>query len=188
MSTKTFHWRDISQSRPLQLLLGILKDAPGPMTQMEIQLEAQRMGAWVANPSTSIGEIGENPGHETSGAVLFPDGQYRYWLLRAPGWRARWVLQGQYRPGKKKVLASYKIVAAGSIQPPAAEAVSGTGDGEERKKDQEPAIECMGCGKPIKDKKSLWHDDDCKALWRRNNGIPDDKPADREMPAQGSLL
>jgi hypothetical protein len=107
MTRATFHWREIKNSNPLQFLLGILMDASGPMTQMDIQLEAQRRGGWVANPPTSIGEIGQNQGYRVSDgvafgqkpgpAVRFPDGKYRYWLVSAPGWRQRWTVDREFR-------------------------------------------------------------------------------------------
>lgn len=106
MSQKTFHWRQVERSAPLQRLLDILQSAAGPMTQMEIQLEAQARGGWVANPSTEIGEIGENEGYAVSGGVLFPDNKYRYWLIQAPEWKPRWMVDADlnvigYVPGRE---------------------------------------------------------------------------------------
>jgi hypothetical protein len=107
MTRTTFHWREVKNSKPLQFLLGILMDASRPMTGMEIQLEAERRGGWVANPATGIGEIGQNPGYRVSDgaafkqksgpAVRFPDGKYRYWLIAAPGWRQSWTVDGEFQ-------------------------------------------------------------------------------------------
>ncbi len=96
-SQKTFHWRRIENSAPLQLLLGIMKSADHPLSGMEIQLEAQRMGTWIANPSTCLNEIGQNEGYEVSPGTRFPDGKHRYWLMAAPGWTPAWGVNAELR-------------------------------------------------------------------------------------------
>lgn len=105
MTTKTSHWRKIEGSEDLHLCRDILMAADGPLTGREFQKEFERHGKWTVNPGTLIWELGQNPGHKTSGGVRFPDGNYRYWLIAAPGWRARWI-----------VTADKRIVPAGMYQ------------------------------------------------------------------------
>lgn len=94
---KTFHWRKIGTSPHLQMLLEILKSAPGPLTGMEVQQAFQQRGKWAVNPGTDIGELGRNPGYVTSGGVHFPDRKYRYWLIAAPGWTPSWIVTKDFR-------------------------------------------------------------------------------------------
>jgi len=176
MSKQGFHWRIIQNSKPLQLLLDILKEADGPMTGMEIQLEAQKRGTWVANPSTSVDEIGENPGYKTSGGVRFPDGKYRYWLIDAPGWSPRWKLVPQWGGKTGKRMVSFNILRSGSMQwQPIIESTQGV----EIDKPVSEAVHlsCLGCGEPIE--AGPVHNEECRKLWHQKFRIPAAEPVIR---------
>ncbi len=188
MSKQGFHWRRIENSEPLKLLFEMLKEADGPLTGMEIQLEAQKRATWIANPSTSVDEIGENPGYKTSGGVRFPDGKYRYWLLDAPGWAPRWKLVPIWDEKIGKKMVDYKIVRRGSEQwhEPAAAPLPGDIENKEKCAYEPSDRECLGCGEKIE--VGVWHNEECKRKWRENYGIPEEDKAPGPAPAQGRLL
>ncbi len=188
MSKQGFHWRRIENSEPLKLLLEMLKEVDGPLTGMEIQLEAQKRGTWIANPSTSVDEIGENPSYGTSGGIRFPDGKYRYWLVAAPGWAPRWKLVPIWDEKTGKKMVDYKIVRRGSGQWPAPAAVQVPHDidDEEKAVPESAPRTCLGCGKDIE--AGLWHDEECKKKWREKHGILEADKIPGPAPAQGRLL
>jgi hypothetical protein len=107
MTTKTSHYGDTSTSPRHKLCLQIFKEASGPLTVMEIQDASKQLGSYLANPGTTLWEIQQNPGYEISDgthygqkkgpAVRFPDGKYRYWLVAAPGWIARWHITREFQ-------------------------------------------------------------------------------------------
>jgi hypothetical protein len=173
---KTFHWRNIANSKTLQLLLAILKDASGPMTGMEIQLEAQRRGTWIANPSTTIGELGENPGYVVSPGTYFPDRKYRYWLISAPGWRPSWQLLPVWDTETGRSMVDYRIAPwtpgqhpqpVPQARPAVPQPVIATPAAQE---DPAPRF-CKNalCGKPLTNE-TPWCDPDCRAAWREQLG------------------
>lgn len=89
---KTFHWRRIETSEPLQMMLDILKHATRPLTGLEIQEEYRRRGKYCVNPGTTVGELGRNPGYVTRCIRVPLPGdprrqEYRYALIEAPGYR-----------------------------------------------------------------------------------------------------
>ena len=100
MTRRRSHWRDISKQQ-LQWMLALLKDMDGPKTQGDIrdELKARGLERKIEAIPTIIWEIGQNKdaGYETSGGVRFPDGQYRYWLIKAPGWTPRWRVTKDFK-------------------------------------------------------------------------------------------
>lgn len=170
---KTFHWRNVANSKTMQVLLAILKDATRPMTGMEIQLEAQRRGTWIANPSTTIGELGENPGYVVSDGTRFPDGKYRYWLIAAPGWHPSWQIAPVWDVETGRKMVDYRIIpwTPGGYRTAPTPAPQPTPrlDPQERE-DATPRI-CKNalCGKTLTGE-SPWCNADCRAAWRDQLG------------------
>lgn len=108
MTRKRSHWREINgpKSWQLRIVRDVLMEASAPMTQGDVRRELERLGYKdkVEAIPTVIWEIGQNKdaGYATSGGLRFPDGQYRYWLIAAPGWTPRWI-----------VTKDFKVVPAG---------------------------------------------------------------------------
>jgi hypothetical protein len=92
MTRATFHARTVYRSPELQRIVDVLRDAAGPLSALEIMLRIkERYEKDALNVSTGIGEIRANP--DFSVLTIKPKKrteQYRYALLRAPGWRPTW--------------------------------------------------------------------------------------------------
>ena len=83
----------VERSTRLQKVVDLLKKSDHPLSGMEIQIQA-----WVVNASTCIVEINRNEGYRISeahrwkgNALPWHDGNYRYFLIQAPGWEPRWI-------------------------------------------------------------------------------------------------
>lgn len=165
MRQKTSHTGDPATSSRLKLAVEILKDADAPMTVMELQLESQRRGGYLANPGTCIYEIGQADGYCVSDgleygqkagpAVRFPDGKYRYWLVSAPGWRQSWTVDREYRVVPVGVKGEGRKEEASSLfPPPSSLTVPRT---------------CLSCGEPVPDGPPFCGKKECRNVffWQR---------------------
>ena len=166
--TNTFHFRKVDKSEKLRLLVRILMAADKPLTVMEIQLEAQNRRTWIANPATEVGEIAMNDGYVTSDgprfgqkagpAVHFPDGKYRYWIERAPGWTQRWHVADDFAV-VSGVPGSYAV-------PRIPEQRRSSVENEPVKTLMPSVCRLVSCKKPLPDGHDMpFCDHDCRTEW-----------------------
>jgi hypothetical protein len=176
MRNKTFHTGDVRTSSRLQIMDEILKEASGPMTIGELS-EASRPypGALprIVNPGTTLNELRANPGYEIAGGIKtgrFPDGTFKYWLVAAPGWSARWIVR------EFRVLPVGRAATAAQRDRPATSAPAAP---EEVRFCSNPE-----CKKPLT--VSLpWCDKACQEAWRTLVLL---QPGEKPQPQQGSMF
>jgi hypothetical protein len=177
-STKSFHWREVEKSEDLQLLLQLLKDADGPLSGVDIS-ESSRpyLGAKprLANVVTLIAELKRNPGYDCAGGLAwgrFPDGLYKYWLVTAPGWRPRWIVNDDYKilpymEGIDLRTRGHRIENKKIEQEPVSR---GGAEGAEKSEPEAPvpANRCGACGKELPPGPPWCKDNDaCIPEWKR---------------------
>lgn len=190
MRQKTSHTGDPGTSDRLGLAAEILKAATGPLTGMEMQLESQRRGRYLANPGTCVYEIGAAPGwHVSEGldygqkqgpAVRFPDGKYRYWIVSWPGGRQSWTVTRDFQivpvdqGNRVSVPLDNHAITDGSIQNSGA---AKTAQGLVTPEAAQPRIlsfglspppgprRCRACGKEIGPAGPPFCNEDCKSVF-----------------------
>lgn len=182
---KTFHWRRIETSEPLQMMLDILKHATRPLTGLEIQDEYRRRGKYCVNPGTTVGELGRNPGYVTRCIRVPLPGdprrqEYRYVLIEAPGYKN--PLQNSdcgLRNGKDEEPWKKRN---GDLNREGAKSAKEGDDWEEKKSThttEERRCMAPGCGRAIDHGYTC--NDECNRAWRESIRPKFTEP-------QGSLL
>lgn len=92
------HSTPVKNSRRLQLIVEILKDASRPLSSSDIYDASKAMsvmGKPVLSASavgTCIGEIRDDPDHGVAGRKAAGKQYFEYWLTKAPGWTPRWTV------------------------------------------------------------------------------------------------